>query len=264
MRSKRVSNARNKFAAGQNSTSSLIVPKEVDRTRNRTPMPICGLGPVWPYQYMEYSQTWRNGLAGPYLRPKLRFKVGDLVQAFVAAKKCDQIALYIHFAGMGQGKWINGKVIKVWGQHEFGYKYETLMPYFIELDDGAIVWLPEDTNRCVRDAASKINRVIGDSMFEHRRQHNRRRPELRVKSISVFERRRQKRINSIKKIQKFARIFLVRALMRRTNAAARVIQQSLRRHRTKLRNVAAKVIQQSLRRRRTKLRNVAAKVIQQS
>jgi hypothetical protein len=113
---KRVINPRKaaNSAAGQSSTSALI-PKEEDQT----PMP------VWPYQYLEYS---KNGLTGlPYSRPKLRFKAGDLVQAFVASKKCDHIAHYMILVGQGQGKWINGKVIKLWEQRTVG-STQTLMP----------------------------------------------------------------------------------------------------------------------------------------
>jgi hypothetical protein len=104
--------------------------------------------------------------------------------------------------GQGQGKWINGKVVKVWEQPTVG-NTQTLMPYYIELEDGGNVWLPEDTNRCVRDAS---------------------------------------RNTAAKVIQQYLkRLRRLRTKLR--NAAAKVIQQSLRRRRTKLRNAAAKVIQ---------------------
>jgi hypothetical protein len=188
---KRVINPRKaaNSAAGQSSTSALI-PKEEDQT----PMP------VWPYQYLEYSKIGLTGL--PYSRPKLRFKAGDLVQAFVASKKCDHIAQYMILVGQGQGKWINGNVVKVWEQRTVG-NTQTLMPYYIELEDGGNVWLPEDTNRCVRDASRNTAAQVIQQYLKRLR---RSRTKLR-------------------------------------NAAAKVIQQSLRRRTKTLRNAAAKVIQ---------------------
>ena len=74
-------------------------------------------------------------------RPDLRFKVGDLVQAFA-----------------GQGEWINGKIIKVWDQEN---------PYRIELEDGTNVWGPEDTNNFVRDRTplEPLRFKIGDKVL---------------------------------------------------------------------------------------------------
>ena len=61
-------------------------------------------------------------------RPKLRFKVGDKVQAFA-----------------GVGEWINGTIIRLWDQGN---------PYRIELEDGTNVWGPEDVSNFVRPRIS--------------------------------------------------------------------------------------------------------------
>jgi hypothetical protein len=74
-------------------------------------------------------------------RPKLRFAVGEKVQAFA-----------------GAGEWINGTIIKLWDQGN---------PYRIELDDGTNVWGPEDVSNFVRprNISRDLRFKVGDRVL---------------------------------------------------------------------------------------------------
>ena len=74
-------------------------------------------------------------------RPKLRFKVGDEVQAFA-----------------GAGEWINGTIIKLWDEGN---------PYRIELEDGTNVWGPEDVSNFVRprNISKSLRFKVGDRVL---------------------------------------------------------------------------------------------------
>ena len=60
----------------------------------------------------------------------LRFKVGDRVKCCV-----------------DEGRWASGTVIKLWWWQGF------YAPYQVELDEGRLVFAPEDSDRCIRREA---------------------------------------------------------------------------------------------------------------
>ena len=64
-------------------------------------------------------------------RTPLRFKVGDRVKCCV-----------------DEGRWASGTVIKLWWWQGF------YAPYQVELDEGRLIFAPEDSDGCIRREAA--------------------------------------------------------------------------------------------------------------
>ena len=67
------------------------------------------------------------------LRVSLRFAVGERVKCCV-----------------GGGKWAPGRVIKL-HHHEASFEPGFFAPYQIRLDDGGLIYAPEDRDTCIRE-----------------------------------------------------------------------------------------------------------------
>ena len=82
--------------------------------------------------------------AGAVLRSRetpLRFKVGDRVKCCV-----------------DEGRWASGTVIKLWWWQGF------YAPYQVELDEGRLVFAPEDSDGCIRREAATMEALTpGDA-----------------------------------------------------------------------------------------------------
>ena len=65
----------------------------------------------------------------------LRFKVGSRVECCC----------------VGTDHWESGTVIKLW-YHEDSFAQGFYAPYQVELDDGNLIFAPDDSDRCVRRA----------------------------------------------------------------------------------------------------------------
>ena len=77
---------------------------------------------------------------------QLRFKVGSRV-------KC----------GVDEGRWASGTVIQLWYTEE-GFAQDFYAPYQVELDEGRLIFAPEDSDRCIRREAATIEAMTpGDA-----------------------------------------------------------------------------------------------------
>ena len=65
--------------------------------------------------------------------PKLRFKLNQRVHCKI---------------GQGPNDWVMGTVVKLWSQQGPGF----WMPYQIQLDDGAMIYAPQDNDNVIRKA----------------------------------------------------------------------------------------------------------------
>lgn len=86
------------------------------------------------------SEILEGWLAGKEMRwPKppmdvnLRFKIGTRIECCV-----------------GRAEWLAGTIVSLW-YSEPGFPSSFLAPYQVKLEDGRLIFAPEDSNRCIRE-----------------------------------------------------------------------------------------------------------------